>query len=133
MGLYPQTHTLKILPCRRESCRPDTNCQPRGGLGKEKWLLRILKWTACMRVELSKIFPLAVHCTHGAFVDIQGYLSHKKPHPPRTLREDSAYGPTAVLGGLRFLMSEVPLQSSPASPLPGADTPSSWQCLRGPD
>jgi len=29
---------------------------------------------------------------------VQGYLAHKKPHPPRTLQQDYAYGPTAVLG-----------------------------------
>ena len=31
--------------------------------------------------------------------DIQGYLAHKKPQPPRTLQEDCAYGPVAVPGG----------------------------------
>ena len=40
---------------------------------------------------------------------VQGCLAHKKPHPPRTLQYDYAYGPTPVPGGGRFLMSEVPL------------------------
>ena len=28
---------------------------------------------------------------------IQGYLAHSKPHPPRTLQKDYAYGPTVDL------------------------------------
>jgi len=36
---------------------------------------------------------------------LQGYLAHKKT--PHTVAY--AYGPTAVLGGGRFLISEVPL------------------------
>ena len=46
----------------------------------------------------------------------QGYLAHKKPHPPRTLQHDYAYGPTAVLGGGRVLMSEVALFGMPPPP-----------------
>ena len=34
--------------------------------------------------------------------DSYGYLAHKKPHPPRTLQQDYAYGPTAVLSGGAF-------------------------------
>ena len=30
---------------------------------------------------------------------VHGYLAHKKTHPPRTLQQDCAYAPTAVLGG----------------------------------
>ena len=33
---------------------------------------------------------------------IQGYLAHKKPPPPRTLHQGSAYGPMVVLGGGAF-------------------------------
>ena len=40
---------------------------------------------------------------------LQGYLAHKQPPPPRTLQQDYAEGPTEVLGGGCFLMSEVPL------------------------
>ena len=40
---------------------------------------------------------------------LQGYLAHKKMPPPRTLQEAYAWGPTVVLGGGRFLVSEVPL------------------------
>ena len=40
---------------------------------------------------------------------IQGYLAHKKPHPPRTLQSAYISGPLVVLGGGLFLMSEVPL------------------------
>jgi hypothetical protein len=46
---------------------------------------------------------------HGLCWARQGYLAHQKPTPPRTLQQDHAYGPTAVLGGRRFLVSEVPL------------------------
>jgi hypothetical protein len=41
--------------------------------------------------------------------DLQGYLAHEKPHPPRTLQQDYAYGPIVSLervGGV--LMSEGP-------------------------
>ena len=37
------------------------------------------------------------------------YLAHKKTPPPRTLQEACASGSRVVLGGLRFLVSEVPL------------------------
>ena len=40
---------------------------------------------------------------------IQGYLAHKKLLPPGTIQQDYAQGPTVVLGGGVFLMSEVPL------------------------
>ena len=40
---------------------------------------------------------------------LQGYLVYKKTHPPRTLQQDYAYGPMAVLGGGRFLMGKLPL------------------------
>jgi len=40
---------------------------------------------------------------------VQGYLTHKKQHSPRTPQEDFAYGPMLALGGGLFLMSEVPL------------------------
>ena len=30
---------------------------------------------------------------------LQGYLAHKKPHPPRTLPKAHAQGPRGVLGG----------------------------------
>jgi len=42
-------------------------------------------------------------------VVVQGYLAHKKPHPPRTLQLNYVYGPTAVLGGGGVLLSKVPL------------------------
>ena len=38
---------------------------------------------------------------------IQGYLTYKKTHPPRTLPQAYAWGPRGILGGGRFLMSEV--------------------------
>ena len=40
---------------------------------------------------------------------LQGYLAHKKLHPPRTLQQEYAEGPMVVLGGGGFVMSEVPL------------------------
>ena len=40
---------------------------------------------------------------------VQGYLAHKKQRPPRTLQQDYAQHLTVVLGGGRFLMSEVHL------------------------
>jgi hypothetical protein len=39
------------------------------------------------------------HVTHRAGHTLQGYLAHKKQHPPRTLQEDYAEGPMVVLGG----------------------------------
>ena len=42
-------------------------------------------------------------------VGFRGCLAHKKLRPFRTLQWDYAYGLTVVLGGGRFLMSEVPL------------------------
>jgi len=39
---------------------------------------------------------------------VQGCLAHKKTPPARTLRQET-WGPVEVLGGARFLMSEVPL------------------------
>ena len=41
--------------------------------------------------------------------NLQGYLADKKPPPRRSLQYDHAWAPMAVLGGVRFLMSEVPL------------------------
>ena len=38
---------------------------------------------------------------------LQGYLTYKKTHPPRTLQKAYAYGP--MEGGGCFLMSEAPL------------------------
>ena len=40
---------------------------------------------------------------------LQGYLAHKKQHPPRTPQKPSAQGPMVILWGWVFLMSEVPL------------------------
>ena len=41
---------------------------------------------------------------------LQGYLAHKKTHPPRTLPKAYTSGPKGVLGGEGgVLMSEVPL------------------------
>ena len=40
---------------------------------------------------------------------LQGYLAHKKMHPRWTLQKGYAWGPTVVLGGWRFVMSEAPL------------------------
>ena len=34
---------------------------------------------------------------------LRGYLAHKKPRPLRKLQQDFAFGPTAVVGGGRFL------------------------------
>ena len=42
-----------------------------------------------------KMFPLRSDV-------VQGYLAHKKLHPPRTLQQDHAVGPTGVLGGWAF-------------------------------
>ena len=38
---------------------------------------------------------------------LKGYLAHKKRQPPRALQYDYAYGPTVILGGWLFLMSEI--------------------------
>ena len=46
---------------------------------------------------------------YGAPFLLQGCLAHKKQRPPRTLQWDNAQGPTVVLRGGLFLMSEVPL------------------------
>ena len=40
---------------------------------------------------------------------VQMYLAHKKPRPPRTLQYYFAQVHTVALGGVLFLMSEVPL------------------------
>ena len=67
--------------------------------------------------ELERAEPALDH--HGrlasnvrALLDpaLQGYLAHKKPPPPRTLRWPCAWGTTVVLGGWRFLRSEVALR-----------------------
>ena len=39
----------------------------------------------------------------------RGYLAHKKPPTPLGPPEDTGHRPYMVLGGGRFLMSEVPL------------------------
>ena len=44
--------------------------------------------------------------------EVQGYLAHKKLSPPRTLQWAYAQGPTVVIWGGHFIMSEVPLDSS---------------------
>jgi len=43
---------------------------------------------------------------------LQGYLAHTEPPPHRILQKAYAWGPMVVLGGGRFLMSEVPLSRS---------------------
>ena len=40
---------------------------------------------------------------------LKGHLASKKTPGPRNLQKDYAYGPMVVLGGGRFLMSELPL------------------------
>ena len=48
----------------------------------------------------------------GAFLEavlVQGYIANKRQPPPRTLQLDYTLGPMVVLGGLQFLMIEVPL------------------------
>ena len=45
---------------------------------------------------------------------VQGYLARKKIPHPRTLQQAYAYEPVIVLGGGRFLMSEVPLYVVPS-------------------
>ena len=40
---------------------------------------------------------------------LQEYLANNKTTPSRTLQYAYALGPMAVLGGMRFLMSDVPL------------------------
>jgi hypothetical protein len=42
-------------------------------------------------------------------IQVQEYLAHEKAPPPRTLQWTYAQCPIAVLVGVRFLMSEVPL------------------------
>ena len=44
-----------------------------------------------------------------AHTKLQGYLAKKKTPRPRNLQEGYAYGPMVILGGGRFLMSEVSL------------------------
>ena len=43
----------------------------------------------------------------GGPLTVQECPAHKKPPPPRTLQWAYAWGPTVVLGGGQFLMSEV--------------------------
>ena len=45
----------------------------------------------------------------GASNEHQTHLAHKKELPPRTLQQDHAWGPTVLLGGGQFPMSEVTL------------------------
>ena len=47
----------------------------------------------------------------GGTLQLQGYLAHKKLLPPGTPQKAYAQDPMVVLGGLKFLMSEVPLYS----------------------
>jgi len=58
---------------------------------------------------------------------IQGYLAHKKPPPPPGPPKGPRHGPT----GLRFLISEVPLQVKKVDPgmLPGVNAYSWWSTL----
>ena len=46
---------------------------------------------------------------HVIHTFMQEYLAHKKTHPSRILPYAYAKGPTVVLRGGHFLMSEVPL------------------------
>jgi len=60
--------------------------------------------------------PLLLAFTGGSGyteAGLQGYLPHNKSHPLGALQKDYACGPTAVLGGVRFIMSEVPLYGRP--------------------
>ena len=73
-------------------------------------------------MTLGRCPPLNIFCSRGALprdpesiiygwlqVILQGYLAHKKMSSPRTLQA-YAYGPRAVVGGgVRVLMSEIPL------------------------
>jgi hypothetical protein len=43
---------------------------------------------------------------------VQGYLARKKTPPLRTLQKAFASGPTVVLGGGRFILGEVLIQST---------------------
>ena len=38
----------------------------------------------------------------GICESVQGYLAHKKPHPPRALHKAYLYGPMTALGGGAF-------------------------------
>jgi len=48
--------------------------------------------------------------------ELQGCLAHKKAPPPacRTLQLVYAQGPTVIIGGGQFFMSEVPLYTGPS-------------------
>ena len=54
-------------------------------------------------------------CFRALASAVQGYLAHKKQPAPMTLQQGYAQGPTVVLGGGQFLMSEVPLRFHKAS------------------
>ena len=42
-------------------------------------------------------------------MSLQGYLAHEKTHRPWSLQQDYACGRRGIIGGVRFLMGEVPL------------------------
>ena len=47
---------------------------------------------------------------------LQGYLTSKKPPPPRTLQKDQAWGPTGVLGGWAFSYERsTPVDTKPST------------------
>ena len=49
------------------------------------------------------------YCHQSGTGLLQGCLAHEKLLPPRALQYAYAYGPVVVLGGMKFLESEVPL------------------------
>jgi hypothetical protein len=60
---------------------------------------------------------LKLDCAIGSVLQIenalvQECLAHKNPTPPWNLQKPYAQGPTAILGGWVFLMSEVPLDKT---------------------
>ena len=71
-------------------------------------LLGCFIWTMlpCTSPPIRRIFVLKI-------VLAQGYLAHKKTSSLKNLEYDYAWGPMVVLGGGRFLMSEVPLWPTP--------------------
>ena len=54
---------------------------------------------------------------------LQGYLAHQKLLPPKILPYAYALGPAEVPGGLKFLMSEVPLNVTSLPGFPGGTCP----------
>ena len=59
--------------------------------------------------------PLSSAASLCEFPRVPGNLADKKTPPPRTLQQAYAQGPVVVLGGGRFLISEVPLYVRPFS------------------